>query len=306
MSIFTILLGFMMLLVDGVQKAWTRGEQLVEVQQNGRATLEIISRELALAEVSPRLQMVQNPALNTVLPNFDTSSDSLFWVAPLYSTSRGNQCGVGYYLTRDPAKGQYRLNRFYVQPDNPDGYYLVGKNTAAPFSAAWVTALPAQAFDVSTSNTKRAASIVSDGVIAMWIQCFDLAGNPIPALSAESQYGAASPIKFNSAAAFRMAAPPDAFPSGKTFRYTAPPPANPGFPTGNPVPANRLPPTVEITLLMLDSRTLKGAPAIPARPAPGTDDVPTQIQKYKDLLAAAGIKKVTTFSTRTNLLNSTP
>lgn len=317
MAVFVILMGFLTFMVSGVQKAWVQGDQKVEIYQGGRAALELFARELSTAVVSEKMQFVQTPGLSTNVAKLATNSPSLFWMAPGQSTSKGNLCEVGYYLTRDEGAGTHQLNRFYLKPDNTNSYYL-GTNSYVlqaaasmrPWSfaneALWITTLSPQAFDPADPTT--AVSVVAEGVIAMWIRCLDSAGNPIPWLFEVPTYDCA-PIQFNSGACFQMTSANAPFSGAstnfanteKTFQYTAGPTTS-ALQTSA---ANSLPAFVEITLIMVDSRTLQKKPAVPSMPAATTaTDVPTQIQAFHQALSDAGIRTARTLTTKVKLMNA--
>jgi hypothetical protein len=162
-----------------------------------------------------------------------------------------------------------------------------------------------KAFSITSGST--AVSVVADGVVAMWIRCFDFAGNPIPWLNQSSFYPSTAPIQFNSAASFQMAPPDGAFTpengavsSGTaSFQYSMP---------GSTVEANRLPASVEITIVVVDSRALSRNPVLPDMPPPPSDpkDVPAQIEQFNADLLRAGVRSARTLTTRVKLLNACP
>lgn len=305
MAIFSLVLVILLLMLGEVNRAWVVGEQRVESFQNGRAILELVSRELAQAVISDKLQFVQDPKLAPNVPNLATNASSLFWQAPLGSTINGNICVVGYYLTRtDPSgasAGQYQLRRLLISPDNTNSYYGVYSTEPNATNTPWVESLHADAFKESgeaglSSSGKAASTVVSDGILAFWARCLDSNGNPIPWLSGSSTANgnpAAAPLKFNSAANFQPAIP------GMTnsVLYTDP---------ATTLPAHRLPAAVELTLITLDSRTLKRNPVIPQMDAAtNQDQIPAKIEKFLRDAIANGIQSARVFSTTVRLSNET-
>jgi len=315
-TVAMIFMGFLVFMVDGVQKAWIQGDQKVETYQGGRAALELFAREVSIAVVSGQMQFVQSPALSGKVSNLAENSPSLFWMAPGQSTSKGNLCEIGYFITRNASSGTYQLHRFYLRPDNANGLYLGADNydlqsTASkrPWSfaneALWITKLNAKAFDLA--DPMNAVSVLADGVVAMWIRCLDKAGNPIPWLSAIPGYSSGT-IQFSSGASFQMTTADAPFDDAgddysnaqKTFQYTA----GPTVSATQTAAANRLPAYVEITLVMVDSRTLQRKPAVPAMPLPtNAADIPSQIQEFQESLVNAGIRSARTFTKRVKTLN---
>lgn len=304
MSVFTIIMSVCLVVTQGVQKLWTQSERKVELLQNGRAVLEMFSRDLSGALVNDRFQLVQSPdlsALVTKIPLAAPSSPSLFWIAPVDPANRiagpsgaspSNPCEIGYFLTRDDTSSTYQLNRLVVPPESP--FYKAGQTGPVWNTTSWLAATDSSLFDADSANC--AVSTVADGVVAMWIRCFDLAGNPIPWLNSAPDLSSASPMQFNSAAPFQMADKGAPFSDGSTFQYLAP----------STVMAHRLPGSIEITIILLDGRTLARKPAVPAMPAPTTiAAVPGQIRQFQESLAAAGIP-AETLSVRLPLANKTP
>jgi len=303
MAIFSLLLVMVLLMLGEVSRAWISGERRVESFQNGRAVLELIVRELAQAAISDKLQFVQDPKLGAAVPNLAPNSSSLFWQAPIISTTNGNMCVVGYYLTRvnpsGASAGQYQLRRLLVRPDDTNSYYKVYNAAPNASNAPWVDTLPADAFkeigEAGLSSPGRAsAAIVSDGIVAFWARCLDGNGNPIPWLSgAGTPNGdpSAAPLKFNSAAKFQPAVP------GSTNRvqYTD---------RTATLAAHRLPAAVELTLITVDSRALRRQPAIPNMDAAASpEQIPAQVDKFLRDARANGIDSARVFSTLVRLGN---
>ncbi|HSI82873.1 MAG: type II secretion system protein J [Candidatus Methylacidiphilales bacterium] len=319
MSVFAILMVFLAYVVNGAQKAWLMGDQKVEIYQSGRAALELFSRELSGAVVSDKIQFVQTPDLAAKVTDLATNAPSLFWMAPGKSTDKGNLSEIGYYLTRNAAKKTYQLNRFYVSGDNADGYYLGLDNYSLQTTAnkriwsfaneaRWITTLNALAFN--PTSTKKVVSVVADGVVAMWIRCLDPAGNPIPWLSQAPAPYSSGTIQFSSGACFQMTTADAPFSDAaatfsneeKTFQYTSGP-ANPSTTPATAV-ANRLPASVEITLIVVDSYTLRRNVTIPAMPTlVSAKEVTGQIKQFQTDLVKAGISTARTFTVRVKLVN---
>jgi len=259
-------------ILGGVNHVWTNGEQRVQNFQAGRAVADLISRELSQAAISPRLQFVQDPTLPTTTPAKAANSSSLFWQAPLNTAEGKANCEVGYYLVRDEANAIYQLKRLFIPPTGT-AQFLIYDSPPSATSASWVT----------NSDLATNSSTVADGVIALWFRCFDGNGDPIPWLDPNG-------IKFNSAASFQWMTG-----TSSSFTYT-------GTSTAQ---AHRLPASVEVTLVTLDSTALVQKPVPPPIPAASdVNDIPAQVAAFNASLRANGIQSARTFTTRINLVNS--
>lgn len=269
-AILAVLVVLLASLLGGVSRAWVSGEQQVETFQDGRAILNLMSRELAQAVISPRLQMAQDVNLPSNASE-RVGASNLFWQANLNSTTAGNLCEVGYFLDSN-----FRLMRFFVPPTDATNYQIFSSapsDIAAPWTGVVGTA---------TLNTT-----VSSNVIALWIRCFDANGDPIPWSSTAPPPAAL--MKFNSAAHFQPAIPGVA----TSFKYTS----------ATTAQAHLLPAFVELTIITIDSKSLLRSgtrvPAIPAAASP--TDVPNAIDSFNQQLIANNIKNAHTFSTRVSL-----
>jgi type II secretory pathway component PulJ len=334
-SILVLIVSMLSVIVGQVNKAWFTGQQRVESFQNGRAVLELISRELSQAVISNKLQFVQNPPdlaggsnLTAMLSGSDTqvaNSDSIFWQMPCAGNPYGNICQVGYLLTLNTASkpAQYQLRRYYVQPDNlapgaaghmftiydsPLTYISSPSYTSATpwpliFGAPWLTqAQTGSSLAQVKTNFQNSLSVLSDGVIGFWVCCLDKNGNPIPWLCQSSLYNVTA-VKFNSAACFlnsSISSGSNSFdtPSGgSTFQYSAPPPAT--------IPANILPDSVQLTLITLDAATIKSGLAIPPPPAvTQPSGVDSAVNTFMSNLVSNHITTARVFSTNVRLVNA--
>ncbi len=287
MSILAVLVVLLSSLLGGVSRAWISGEQQVETYQDGRAILELMSRELAQSVISPRFQMVQNVALPAAA-NVRQNTVNLFWQAALHSTPGGNVSEVGYFLRDD-----FHLMRFFVPPEDATNYQIFAA-VPSDISAPWT----------AVASNSALHTPVSGRVIGFWARSFDLNGDLIPWLS--SAVPAASPLQFNSAAHFQPAI------SGQpmSFKYTA----------ASTATAHLLPASIELTIVTLDSKSLQRSsaaiPPIPAGIPPsysdvppagyGPEDVPNAIDWFNRELVRAKIKGAQTFTTRVSLKSRGP
>lgn len=319
-SILSLLVVVLSSLLGGVSRAWTAGEQQVQAFQDGRAALDLISRELAQAVISPRLQFVHNPGkLDPLLTGGVAqvaNTDSLFWQAPRASDSAGNLFETGYYLTYDATTWRnrpevaYQLKRFSVAPEplNPPNHLYKIFDAAPSYNQngilpAWIDLRTSTLASPKTDFEAESSTIMS-GVVALWFRCFDANGDLIPWLSHVDN--STDPIRFNSTARFQPAVPAES----SSFRYTS---------ATSTSPAHRLPSTVEVTLVALDWKTLQRRPKIPQTPTTvpsgyqdvdpngfGPEDIPNAIAWFNNELAANHVSTARTFSTRVTLRNSIP
>lgn len=286
MAVLSVLAVFLSLLLGGVSRAWTSGEQQVESFQNGRAILDLMTREVAQAAISPRLQLIQNPVLPSGAGQ-RANSDSLFWQAPLSTTASGSLSEIGYFLN-----DAYELKRFFVPPTSPD--YAIYSNPPTATAAPWLTTpFPSiTEFDAVTSTISR-------GVLAVWIRCIGVNGVAVPWFNIRSpEAPSGSRIRYNSAGRFQPAIAAQTPPPGSSsWPYTA----------STTVQAHRLPKGIEITVVTLDRRTLQRNPAIPSIPASADpDQIRGAIGTFNDQLVAAGVSTARTFTTQVNLANGSP
>lgn len=309
MSVLSIILLVLTSMTNTASSAWMRSEERVESSQSARAALELLSREMTPATIDTCQQFVVMPA--ETLSECGASgavdhSQVAFWMAPLGKD--GDLRAVGYYLQRVDERRFYRLKRIYIGPENED-YYPAGfdpENPTDPSILAdagdagrFIGGLNDEAFDdANPENKSSVVSTVADGVIALWVQCYDLLGNPIPWVS-EDELHPDSNLVFNSASLFKMATTKP-FENGKSFIY---------FPDHDgAVKGNRLPAAVEITIVTLDNVTLdqKGN-AIPAMENHFTEDgaldLDTSLAAFQKALATNGFDNARTHSTRVKLAN---
>jgi type II secretory pathway pseudopilin PulG len=286
-TILSLIVVVLAVLIDGISRTWIESEKRLEVFQSGRAILDLMGRELAGAQISPQLHFVLSPPLIPSSSAQAPNSSSLFWQASLASTSKGSLCIVGYFLMRDDANGIYQLRRLFISPDDNRGYYKIFdpvppddvQNRRVP----WLDDLPAAAF-TNPGEQSSAVSVVSDGVVGLWIRGRDHNGDIIP-------WNGEDKIKFNSAGRFQSSIPGQP----NSFRWNH----------SSTLPKNELPASVEITIIVVDSQTLAKKFPIPTIiSARSASDIPRVIETFQQQLLANEIKSACTFSTRINLINA--
>jgi len=310
------LLTFILLILAGVtesaSRAWREGQSRTETFQSARTSLEIIAREVTPAVVDTHMQFVVAPAsilTQAGAKNVAPETPAILWMAP--SGADGTLNCLGYYLYRDDARKFYRLKRIAIAP--PAGatlspYFPQMENSSnprdpalrtSPVDAQWFTRnWDARAFDEEDpDNAQAVVSSAADGVIAFWVQCVDVLGNPIPLVS-KSTVHPTSELQYNSAAYFEVATSTP-FDTGNSVQYLA---ASP-----QAMKANRVPAALDFTIVTLDSRILARGFAVPTQvniyDARGALDVDASRAQYETLLQQNRIYNARTFSTRAKLVN---
>lgn len=327
-TVLSVIMIFIAGITGTVSDTWSNSERRLESYQSARGVLELMTRELTPAVVDTRMQFavfkaetLERAGAKNVVGN----APAIIWMAPI-GEQGGLRC-VGYFLTRDSARDFYRLKRIYIppydplDPDKPNNYFprFSSKGNprdtslrVSPLNAVWfLRNWDATAFDDDDPfNRDVVVSTVADGVIAFWIQCFDILGNPIPWVSESSVHPqiAATPMIYNSAAYFQAATTvPFSTATGETFLYL----------NDTTMRGNRVPAAVDITIVTIDSRTLvrgvnldpvldqyeQGKLDIMDASGNGTLDLDASVQAFNDLLLANGIFETRTFTTRVKLVN---
>jgi hypothetical protein len=283
MMVSIALLVFIMLIftsvMNTVSATWTTGDQRASTFQDGRAILDVIGRELTQAAMSPNLQFVAITSTGTVFPapTPRANSDSIFWQAPLtYRVSGGtntNLCEVGYYIDAN-----YNLKRFFIPGESSN--FKIYNGTPFYNSATWVT---------SYITTTGVSNVIATGVVALWVRCFDTNGDLIPWTNVTG-------FHYNSTQRFR----PATLGVTNSFTYTA---------VNNTTEGNLLPNAVELTIVIVDDKTLRKAianptmiPAIPSAESPSL--VPAAITAFNTSLIANKVSTARTFTSRVVIPNS--
>ncbi len=300
-ALLAVLLLILEKVTDSVMRAWREGQARTDGFQSARTALEVMSRELSPAVVDTRLQFVVAPG---TLLKAKGAPD----VAPEAPDLR---C-VGYYLAQDPIRKFYRLKRISIGPlgiDGKDSPYFPGtvatnhpgekEPRSSPIDANWFTdKWDDAAFDEEDpENEVAVVSSAADGVIGFWVQCRDVLGRPIALLSNAANHPK-SELFYNSAAYFQVATTTP-FENGESFIYLAE--------TLQSMKANRVPASVELTIVTLDSAILNRGVTIPAQsnlfdPA-GALDLDASVHKFQSELRQNHIYTARTFTTRAKLVN---
>ncbi|MEI9898638.1 MAG: prepilin-type N-terminal cleavage/methylation domain-containing protein [Chthoniobacter sp.] len=311
-ALLTFLMLILVSITDSAGRAWREGQNRTEAFQSARTALEIVTRELTPAVVDTRMQFVVAPG--TILTdagatNVAPNSPAMLWMAPLGTD--GGLCCVGYYLYRDDQRQFYRLKRIYIAPPDtakPSPYFpqMVSASNSqdpslrtSPVNADWFTRTwDANAFnEEDVANDRAVVSSAADGIVALWVQCLDILGKPVPLVS-KSTVHPPSALDYNSAAYFQVATS-TAFENGRSFLYLAQTPQS--------MKANRVPAAVDLTLITVDSGVLAKGFSIPQQTnvydATGALDVDASTKAYTAALQQNRIFNARTFSTRVKLVN---
>ena len=249
-AVLSVLIVLLAQVMSMVSDAWSGGTGRAERQQNGRALVDFIGRELRAAAlpvdpqsngVTPDLQFVVNPP---AVPEKYRQPHAIFWQAPIATdTSRGNMAELGYFVRWDESRTPPRaiLCRVFVNPGEPQ--HKVYDNLAWLSEEVLQQVAPADA-------TTGYRGLFAENVIGFWARCLDSTGNVISQSGGERG-------EFDSRKGY-LDTSYDA--DGATINVTRTAPV--------------LPSSVEISLLMLDSR------------AAGTITTAT-MEKIKGMVAAS-------------------
>jgi prepilin-type N-terminal cleavage/methylation domain-containing protein len=229
-AVLSVLIVLLAQVMSMVSDAWSGGTGRAERQQNGRALVDFIGRELRAAAlpvdpqsngVAPDLQFVVNP---TSVPAKYRQPHALFWQAPIATdTSRGNMAELGYFVRWDESRTPPRamLCRVFINPGEPQ--HKVYDNLE------WLSEeVLQQVAPVDATTGYR--GLFAENVIGFWARSLDSTGNVISQSGGERG-------EFDSRKGY-LDTSYDA--GGATINITRTAPV--------------LPSSMEVSLLMLDSR----------------------------------------------------
>ncbi len=308
MVVTTVIVAMLFSAFEPISTSWVEGERRIDTYQRARGALELVARELTPAVVDTRMQFVILPGskLEEVGATYVArNSPAMLWMAPI-GTNGELRC-VGYYLYRDTERKFFRLKRIFVKPENYEYFpQLTNYDDARdvsmrtdPTSANWfLDPWDEKAFDEEDPNNyDTIVSSAADGIIGLWVQAYDLLGNPIPWVS-KSKNHPKSEMIYNSAAYFQ-AATTRPFDNGESFAYLS---ESPMVMKGNKVPAE-----IELSLITIDKVTLERDMEIPEMELKffenGALDVESSVELFIEALKANGIIRAEVFSTRIKLVN---
>jgi uncharacterized protein (TIGR02599 family) len=230
-TVLSVLVVMLAQVMSMVGDAWSGGTGRAERQQNGRALVDFVGRDLRSAAlpvdplsngVVPDLQFVVNP---TAVPDQFRNPHAIFWQAPIATdTSKGNMAEIGYFVRWDESQSPPRamLCRIFTNPG--EAQHKVYDKLDWLSEEKLRTLAPA---DRATGYR----GLFAENVIGFWVRCLDSTGNVI------SQAGGGQRGTFDSRKDYLDTSYNG---EGATINITRKAPA--------------LPSSVEISLLMLDSR----------------------------------------------------
>lgn len=229
LSVLVVLLAQVMSMVSD---AWSGGTGRAERQQNGRALVDFVGRDLRSAAlpvdpnsngVTPDLQFVVNPE---TVPGRFRQPHAIFWQAPIATdTSKGNMAEIGYFVRWDEAHDPPRamLCRVFTNPG--EAQHKVYQ------TLDWLSEEKLQTLaPVDPATGYR--GLFAENVIGFWARCLDSTGNLITQAGGGVQRGTFDSRKDYLDTSYNA--------EGATASVTRKAPT--------------LPSSVEISLLMLDSR----------------------------------------------------
>jgi prepilin-type N-terminal cleavage/methylation domain-containing protein len=242
MAILSILLVALLGMLSALTTAWQAGEAHNERRTVAQAVLERMSRELSEAALptsrtnTNSLQLVINPSgIGTAYQN----SQAIFWNAPVstdsITNSSGNMALVGYFVQwvngTASTPGTPCMSRLLINPSSTD----YSSTAASTWLNASLLSKYAPSTYVSSTATNNYQGLMAENVLGLWVQANDYNGVSI------SQGVSSTPGG-------------EAFDSRYSYSFTNS--------AGNTVTniACAMPSSVQIAIVVIDSRTAKQLP----------------------------------------------
>jgi len=226
---------------------WRKGEASKERMQNERVICDFIATEVraALLPVDrtnrASLQFVVNPA---GVSDAFSNNDAIFWQAPLASDQAlGDVAEIGYFVhwdtTTDATNPRAQLCRFFVNPGSgttANDAFLIYSNPDE-----WISDEVIQTV-APTDKTSHYQGLFAENILGLWVRCLDTYGEPIT-----QDYAGASLALANGKHTFDSR---DGYTDSKGRKSASYPDAG-----GTRRPLCTLPPMVEISIVLLDTKS---------------------------------------------------
>jgi prepilin-type N-terminal cleavage/methylation domain-containing protein len=227
MAILSIIVVILLSMTTSLMSTWQFGQARDERRTVGQAALDRIARDLRQAAMpmnrsGTNLEFVINPS--GVSANYEFPQ-AVFWQAPVATDggTNGNLAIVGYFVQW--VNGTPSLCRSLINPSSSS--YSIYSNPPT----TWITDSIIQSCAPATASSGY-AGLLANNVLALWVQTLDPSGNPI----SQSGGGVAG----------------ESFDSRLPYSYT-----NSVYTVATTNMPSALPASVQIAILVLDSRTAR-------------------------------------------------
>jgi prepilin-type N-terminal cleavage/methylation domain-containing protein len=277
LAILSIIVVVLLSVITSLMSTWQLGQARNERRTVGRDALERMARDLRLASMplsksnATNLEFVVNPA--GVSSTYELPQ-AVFWQAPVASDGgiNGNLAIVGYFVQW--INGAPSLTRVLINPSMTTSYTIYSNPT-------WMSDALIQLNAPATASSGY-AGLMAENVLGLWVQALDPQGNPI-----QQSAGFAG----------------ENFDSRLPYAYT-----NTVYgtqPNTNVAPV--LPASVQIAIVIIDSRTAKRLTGVNPKEKPSaiTGNFWSDIQNFYSNLPSA-IQKGAEIQTTTVEIAASP
>ena len=184
-AILSVLLVTLAQTASTVANIWTSGNNRAERRQSGRALVDFVARELKGAALPsnlgattdrPNLQFLMNPPS---VPGAFRNPHALFWQAPIATdTSKGNMAEVGYFVKW--VGNRAMLCRFFQNPTDPHYFVYTASRQDNWINAQVINdAAPADNATVTGGQPNAYRGLFAENVVGFWTRCLDLKGKAL-------------------------------------------------------------------------------------------------------------------------------
>jgi prepilin-type N-terminal cleavage/methylation domain-containing protein len=179
-AVLSVMVVFLIQVLNHTSVAWTRGQAQAERRQSARAVGDAIAQELqaALMPLDPADQKSLQFVLNSPsVPARYGYADTIFWQAPI-ATNRhyGDVAEVGYFLKWDqtrPGNPRPLLCRFFVNPSDTTNYAILQKPDE------WLVSdllgrrdILERVAPANNLGTNGYAGLFAENVVGFWVRCY--------------------------------------------------------------------------------------------------------------------------------------
>ena len=176
LSVFSLLGIILVMASQGVGNVWVSTQNRTNVQQNARAIMDFVTKDLQCAlpplipESTDNLQLIRNPSS---VSNTYRSGHTLFWQAPVSAneSEAGDIAIIGYFIRWNDRKAV--LCRLFVSSKQEDDYRI-----GIPDAGPWVDDALLEKL-APASKERNYLGLMAENVVGFWAEPLDAYGNVI-------------------------------------------------------------------------------------------------------------------------------